>query len=370
MIERETSKRAYVPRIVMWLVGAFIVMWCTPLAAHQTGKATFVVHVKPDTRQIDTLLACPALDVAHAAQVPLGENGELDVGDAQKHWMTLGAYLDQHIDVTNDGARCRVIEHKMSPRADPAAFWFLKAFQCDEPLGSVEIRNDAMTETEGGYRHIGNVQVGDAVQSTLFTAQTPTYRVELGGAEAPADDTSIGRFIVEGVTHILAGLDHVLFVLALILMARRLRELLIVVTAFTVAHSVTLALAVLDVVSISPAVIEPIIALSIVWVAVEVVLNREDQKRAYLATFLLGLVHGFGFSYVLRDEVGLPTDALVPALLSFNVGVELGQLAIVLVLYPLRRWIRGRPWERRVVIGTAAAIGAVALYWFVERTFF
>ncbi len=342
---------------LLWLLAILVSLVFAPsAAAHQTGQATFVAHVKPETRQIDTLLACPVLDVAHAAQLE----------DPQQAWNTLGFYLDQHIEVTNDGERCKAVEHKLSPRDDPGTFWFLKAFECDKPLGQIELRNDAMTETEGGYSHIARVQLGEAVQTTVFTAQTPTFALNVARPAAP-EEVSIGRFVFIGITHILGGWDHVLFVLALILLSRRLRELLIVVTAFTIAHSVTLALSVLDVVTIPPSIIEPIIALSIVWVAVEAVLDRGDGKRAYVATFLLGLVHGFGFAYVLREEVGLAADALLSALVSFNVGVELGQLGIVLVAYPLRRWMRGRSWERRAVIGIAVGIGIIALWWFVER---
>lgn len=345
---------------VSWLFALVALLGPVSAAAHQTGQATFVVNVKPDTRQIDTLMSCPMLDVAHAAKLD----------DPQQAWNQLGFYLDRHISVTNDGVLCPPIEHKLSPASDSGPFWFLKAVECEKPLGRVQLTNDAMTETRGGYSTIGRIQLGEAVQTTVFTAQMPTFDLDVGSVDASvpvAEDVSMRRFVWQGLVHILGGLDHVLFVLALILMSRRLRELLIVVTAFTIAHSITLALAALDVVSISPAIIEPIIALSIAWVAVEAVLDKADHRRAYVATFLLGLVHGFGFSYVLRDEVGLPTESLVPALLSFNVGVELGQVCIVAVLYPLRRMMRDRPWERRAVIAIASVIGGIALYWFVER---
>lgn len=352
--------------ILMFLA---LLLWPATAAAHQTGQATFVVNIKPDVRQIDTLLAAPALDVAHSAQIDAGDDGVIDVDDLVRSWTSLGFYLDRHIDVTNDGKPCKAIEYKVSPKSQPQGFWFLKAFECDAPLGRVELKNDAMTETTGGYRHIGKIQLGDAVQTTVFNAQTPTFAIEVAKPEPPSVADTMKRFIHEGILHILFGWDHVLFVLALVLMSRRLRELLGVVTAFTIAHSVTLGLSALDIVTIPPRIVEPVIALSIAWVAAEAVLNRDDLKRAYIATFMLGLVHGFGFSYVLRDNVGLPTNALLPALFSFNVGVELGQLAIISLAYPLRKLIRNRPWERKVVITVASTISVVAMYWFIERTF-
>lgn len=350
----------------------FLGLWPAVGFAHQTGQSTFVVHIKPESRQVDTMLACPAADVAHAAEVSPGPDDVLDLRDAVAAWPQLGFYLDPRISVSNDGRLCNAIEHRLSPSTEPGAFWFLKAFECDGPLGEVVVKNDAMTETVGGYRHLGRIQLGEVVHPTIFTAATPTFTLRVPPSTAEAPTASLGetiaRFLREGFVHILIGWDHVLFVLALVLMSRKLRELLVVVTAFTVAHSVTLALAALDVVKVSASVVEPIIALSIAWVALEAVLERDETpRRAYLATFLLGLVHGFGFSYVLRDDVGLPMDALVPALFSFNAGVEFGQLAIVLVLYPVRAWIRDKPWEKRAVGITAGLIGALALYWFVER---
>ena len=97
--------------------------------------------------------------------------------------------------------------------------------------------------------------------------------------------------------------------------------------------------------------------------------RKEAPRYLFLVTFFFGLVHGFGFSYVLRDEVGLPSEALVPALAAFNVGVEVGQIGIVLILYPLRRWVHEKPFERHVIRGLAGLCLLVATWWFIERTF-
>lgn len=339
-------------------------------SAHQTGKSTFVVHIKPDSREIDTLLTCPAIDVAHAANVDLGEDRALDLGDAQRAWPQLGTYLDKHIDVRNNGAPCEVTEHRLSDRANPSDFYFLKAYRCAEPLGTVTIFNDAMTETEDGYQHLGKIQLGEEVTASVFTALTPTVELTMPQVPGEKAEVSLWNFFVDGIVHIVLGPDHVLFVLLLVLLARRLRELLVTVTAFTLAHSVTLVLSALDVVTIAPEIIEPIIALSIILLAIEVVVDPAERRRAYVATFVLGLVHGFGFSYVLRDDIGLPTDALVPALALFNVGVEVGQLGIVALAYPLRRWARDKPWEHRAVVTVAVLIGLVGLFWLVQRVFF
>ncbi len=176
-------------------------------------------------------------------------------------------------------------------------------------------------------------------------------------------------YTVLGFTHIVPkGLDHILFVLGLFLLSTRWKPLLIQVTAFTVAHTLTLALSVYGVVSLSPAIVEPLIAASIAYVAIENVLTPTLKPWRALVVFAFGLLHGLGFAGVLQ-EVGLPRGQFVPALVSFNVGVELGQLAVIAIAYlVVGIWGSNKSWYRpRVVIPASAAIAAVGLYWTVER---
>ena len=164
------------------------------------------------------------------------------------------------------------------------------------------------------------------------------------------------------------GLDHILFVLGLFLLSVRLAPLLIQVTAFTVAHTLTLALSVYGVVSLPSSIVEPLIAASIVYVAVENILTPQLKPWRALVVFGFGLLHGLGFAGVLQ-EVGLPHGQFVPALVSFNVGVELGQLAVIALAYlAVGIWGRNRPWYRpRVVIPASATVAAVGLFWTVQR---
>jgi len=177
------------------------------------------------------------------------------------------------------------------------------------------------------------------------------------------------EYTVVGFTHIVPkGLDHILFVLGLFLLSVRLAPLLIQVTAFTVAHTLTLALSVYGVVSLPSSIVEPLIAASIVYVAVENILTPQLKPWRALVVFGFGLLHGLGFAGVLQ-EVGLPHEQFVPALVSFNVGVELGQLAVIALAYlAVGIWGRNRPWYRpRVVIPASATVAAVGLFWTVQR---
>ena len=167
--------------------------------------------------------------------------------------------------------------------------------------------------------------------------------------------------------HIATGYDHILFLLALLLVGGGLRALVGVVTAFTVAHSITLALATLDLVALPIRLVESAIALSIAWVALENVLFDQQSGR-WRITFLFGLVHGFGFASVLR-AMHLPSQSLAASLLAFNLGVEAGQIVIVLLAYPVIAAMQHAPQRRMIVATASSVIFVVALYWFVDRTF-
>jgi hypothetical protein len=178
----------------------------------------------------------------------------------------------------------------------------------------------------------------------------------------------VGRYLVLGFWHIVPeGLDHVLFVLGLFLLSARLRSLLWQVSAFTAAHTVTLALATYGVVTLPSRIVEPLIALSIAYVAVENVFTEELKPWRVWVVFAFGLLHGLGFAGVL-GELGLPRGELAAALLAFNAGVELGQLAVILLaLLALGAFRHRAGYRRRVVVPASLAIAAVGLYWAVER---
>ena len=177
-------------------------------------------------------------------------------------------------------------------------------------------------------------------------------------------------YIGIGFTHIVPkGLDHILFVVGLFLLSPRLKPLLIQITAFTVAHSVTLALAMLGLISLPASIVEPLIALSIVYIAIEnLATNRLSPWRPFVV-FGFGLLHGLGFAGVLT-EFGLTPTHFVSGLIGFNVGVEAGQLAVVAACYALfGAWFSDKSWYRaRVTMPMSLAIGCIAIWWVVERT--
>jgi HupE/UreJ protein len=191
-----------------------------------------------------------------------------------------------------------------------------------------------------------------------------------GGANETALEAFL-TYIPVGFDHILPkGLDHILFVLGLFFLSRRLRPLVWQVSAFTLAHTMTLALGAMGWVQVSPQIVEPLIAASIVYVAVENVLTNRLHRWRPVVIFGFGLLHGLGFASVL-GEFGLPQGQFLTALLGFNVGVELGQLTVIAIAFlSVGLWFGRKPWYRgRIAIPASIIIAMIGAYWFVERVF-
>ena len=215
------------------------------------------------------------------------------------------------------------------------------------------------------------LRVGDGpvIQSFWLKdgASSPPFALDAELVPRPRGEVAVD-YLVLGFTHILPlGADHILFVLGLFLLSLRLKPILWQVTAFTIAHTITLALTIYGFVSLPASVVEPLIALSIAYVGLENILTSRLHAWRVVIVFAFGLLHGMGFAGVLT-EIGLPESDFLVALLTFNVGVEFGQLAvIVLALLAVGTW-RTRPWyRRRIVIPASALITLTGLYWTVTR---
>lgn len=239
------------------------------------------------------------------------------------------------------------------------------------PEGALSIDTNLFPADPNHQTFINVYEGGELRQQFILSSTTDPvtyYRGTTAGALAV-----MGTFVPSGVHHILIGPDHILFLTGLLLLGGGWRKLIMIVTAFTVGHSVTLSLAALDILNPPGWLIEPAIALSIVVVGVDNLFQRKEKGRDLRVWVALafGLIHGFGFANVLR-EFGLPQEALGWSLFSFNVGVELGQLAIVLVVASALALVRRR-WpgaDKGIVIGGSAVVIAAGAWWFVERVFF
>ena len=203
--------------------------------------------------------------------------------------------------------------------------------------------------------------------TATISAHTINYALE----GQPASHV-FSYYLSLGYEHILPnGLDHILFVVGLYLLSPRLKDVVWQATAFTMAHTLTLILSMKNIIVAPPALIEPIIALSIVFIAVENLMSSRLQSWRIAIVFAFGLIHGMGFASSL-NEIGLPPDAFYYSLFTFNIGVELGQISIILACYVLfGRYFSEKTWYRpRLVFPISILIAVVAAYWTIERVFF
>lgn len=263
------------------------------------------------------------------------------------------------------------------------AFTFVKHHA--RPPADVWVRFDVFETLGGHHTVLGAIAHAGREEPVIFSESEPDYLFETdfsqdlpptAGASPAAEPgrrsssetvwTRMWRFFLLGVEHILIGYDHILFLLALVVASRR-SELVGLVTAFTVAHSITLALATLGWVTLPPNVVETAIAATIVFTAVENFWITDTRGR-WKTTFAFGLIHGFGFAGVLRD-LGLPTVGYLRSLLAFNLGVEAGQLAIVAILVGPVSWLTRGKYGAAVRLIVSAAIALCGLGWLVDRGF-
>ncbi|MET0650650.1 MAG: HupE/UreJ family protein [Pyrinomonadaceae bacterium] len=213
---------------------------------------------------------------------------------------------------------------------------------------------------------------GKPTASHVLRQSQPLVEIETPSGSAESGRGAFLPFLRLGVEHILLGYDHLLFLLGLLVACRRFSTMALVITCFTLAHSVTLALAALDLVTLSPRVVEPLIAASIVFVGIENLLRRDEPRWRWALTLAFGLIHGFGFASVLKEAgLGSSASGLLVPLFSFNLGVELGQVAVAAVVLPLlwrlRRW---RPYERHGQFYISLLVVLAGSYWLLQRLFF
>lgn len=242
-------------------------------------------------------------------------------------------------------------------------------YLCGAPVTRAKVELGLFDDLAYGHRHIARSAAGTHVTETVLSRSQRTLELAGSGEPAPAQ-AKPGHLAMFGlgIEHILTGYDHLVFLLGLVLVGGRWRSLLWVITAFTLAHSITLGLAALGVWALRPSIVEPAIALSIAYVGVENFFVKDAEKR-WRITFPFGLVHGFGFAGALQ-EITLPRADVPAALFLFNSGVEVGQLAVLAVVLPALVALRRRPWfERYGVKAGSALIVAAGLVWFVMRVF-
>lgn len=322
-------------------------------------------------------------DLDFAIGLDADGDGAITWGEVRAKQAEIAAYALSHLQLAAEGQSCpaTVKEHLVDEHTDGMYAVLRFSALCPAIRDNLQMHYSLFFDIDPQHKGLLRLQYKGAASTAIFAPENATQRFSLGRPNRWTQFIDYGR---EGVWHIWIGFDHILFLLALLLPAVAVRRpdgwqpvagfrpafwsVLKIVTAFTIAHSITLSLATLGIVSLPSRWVESTIAASIVVAALNNVFPL-FQERRWLMAFLFGLIHGFGFAAVLTD-LGLPQQALILALVGFNLGVEAGQLAIVSVFLPLAYALRKTRFYRSgVLLGGSAAIMMVALIWFAERAF-
>jgi len=355
-----------------WLVAIALLACGVGAQAHKASDSYLQIDAGDKALSVRWDIALRDLDVAIGLDA--NDDGQLTWGEVRAAWPRIQAYALPRLGIK--GCPLRVNSTALESRNDGAYAVMFLTGDCALEAAPV-ITYSLLREVDPTHRGIAKVQrAGQPMALTMLDPSQPVASAAGAASESPS-------FVLEGMLHILGGYDHVLFLLCLLLpsVMRRTPEgwrpvekltqavwpVVGIVSAFTVAHSITLALAATKVVSLSPAFIEPAIAVTIILAALDNVWPIFPVRRV-VVTFCFGLIHGFGFAGVLA-ELNLPTSAFALALLQFNVGLELGQLLIVVGVTALLFLLRQRPQYRALVIrGGSYAAMVVGALWLIERT--
>lgn len=242
------------------------------------------------------------------------------------------------------------------------------SWKWDESFGNAALRVNSTDNPELYSSYLLKGQASEAIQINQKN-QLDGKSSKKGGGWVSAQIEVFKNYLQVGFVHIVPkGLDHILFVVGLFLLSANLRPLLIQITTFTLAHSVTLALGIYGIIRIPSSIVEPLIAASIMYVAIENIYSNKLSRWRPLLIFLFGLLHGLGFASVLT-EIGLSPNYFATGLIAFNVGVEFGQLSVIATCFlAVGLWFRNKPWYRqRITIPASILIASIACYWFIER---
>jgi len=338
--------------------------------AHQVNLSTARVMLNGD-RTVSVEVGLKGSDGDRLAGTTIfdAQRDQVDPARVAASAAPIIAYVSAHVTVTSeDGKPCASGEAALVSDGDGVLF--RQNFDCRDVGGDIVYRSTVLTDTDPAARQVVLVGEGDSAPQALLDSANTTVTLSV---PPPSRFSTFERYLITGIEHIFLGYDHIAFLIAIMLWARRLFSVIKIVTAFTIAHSITLSLAALGIVVIPSAIVEPAIAASIVFVALENFVS-DDIERRWRVTFAFGLIHGFGFAGALK-EVGLPPNAVSIALASFNIGVEIGQIAIVSIVIPLLigldRLLVGRGGKparaAAVVYALSALIALLGSYWLFTR---
>ena len=361
------------------LLLAWLLLAAGSAFAHKPSDSYLFIEARADSIEGRWDIALRDLDAAIGLDAD--GNGELTWGEVRSRHGEIAAYAASRLAIRAGETDCpiRATGHLVTEHTDGS--YAVMRFQaaCNGATRGLAVRYSLLFDIDAQHRGLLRVQGVGEPRSTVLSADAGTVRIDPGTGGALRQ---FGAFVADGVKHIAIGVDHILFLVVLLLPAVLVRELgkwkptaslsrtlwnvFGIVTAFTVAHSITLTAAALQWVQLPSRLVESMIAVSVLLTALDNIWPFLPRRR-WIVAFVFGLLHGFGFASVLLD-LGLPAGSLALSLAGFNIGVELGQLALVLALVPLAHAVRARRgYSRFAVAGGSLVVAFIAVGWVIER---
>jgi tetratricopeptide (TPR) repeat protein len=363
----------------LWCLLSLLMALASPAVSHQVGGDSYL-HLKVDQESIQAQWGIALFSFGNALALDGDNDGKIANDEAHERLGTMADYALARLKLSTADGACTLQpgDHEVAGRYAIVRF----TPHCPMPLDALSIEYRLFFDVDPLHRGLLRLEYRDRTHTGIFTPHRPAQRMQL--VEVRPWHQFL-EYVIEGIWHIWIGFDHILFLIALLLPAVLRRQgqhwepvanfrdamvrVLQIVTAFTVAHSLTLGVAVLDLVTPPPRFVESLIALSVMVAALNNLYPIIPAQRMVALTFGFGLIHGFGFASVLQD-LGLPREALVRSLLGFNVGVEIGQMAVVGIALPFAYALR-RQWvyPRVTLTCGSMATASIATLWFIERAF-
>jgi hydrogenase/urease accessory protein HupE len=356
----KTAKRKW-----LCVLCGLCVLAAAPVSAHPVPFSYLDLRIQDN--EIAGVLVVHMFDAAHDLEVAQAEQ-LLDPKIAVERSRALASLLSGRFTVTADGRALTPQWSEAQVVTDRQSLRFALRFPLAGRPGTLGV-SARMFPYDPQHQTFLNIYEADALTQAILDGGRPSFQYFTGSQQGAL--AVIQKFLPAGIHHILIGPDHLLFLIGLLLLGGSIRRLALIVTSFTVAHSITLSLAALNIVSPPARLIEPAIALSIVYVGADNLLIKGGRDvRAWIA-FTFGFIHGFGFANVLR-EMELPARALGWSLFSFNVGVEIGQLLVVSIVAAAFAALRSRSEAagRRLAFAGSVVVMAAGAFWFIQRVFF
>jgi len=358
-------------RLTRWLV--VLITSCFIGLAHAHDVGLSIATVRLQTNGVQTVIAFSVRETEQIISLDADHDGHVTTNEFLAGRDKLATAVAEKSEVRFDEAiakpdsvRCQLEE---GDRVDVIMHYVAPSFR------ALQMKFAAIQQLAPGHRMFFSLinPAGESVADRLLDAKNDSVSIEIGTPSEPAPAEppphTFVDFLKLGVEHIGTGYDHLLFLFGLLIVTRTFTSALMVITAFTLAHSITLAVATFNVFTLPAKYTEPLIAASIVYVGVENLLRHGDPKGRWMLTFAFGLIHGFGFASVLRDlGAGSNGAGVAMPLLSFNLGVELGQITVAAIVLPLIWKLRTKPiFVRRWVPACSVAVALAGGYWFIQR---